>query len=144
MKPIKHVAIIMDGNGRWGLKKKKTRNFGHEAGLKTIDNIISYSIKKKIPNLTLFVFSTENWKRPKYEIVFLFNLLHNFLNKNLKKIVLRGIKIKFIGQHHKFSKKIKNIIKKTEQKTSKNKKINVNLALNYGSKSEIVNAIKSC
>ena len=143
MKPIKHVAIIMDGNGRWGLKKKKTRNFGHEAGLKTIDNIISYSIKKKIPNLTLFVFSTENWKRPKYEIVFLFNLLHSFLNKNLEKIILRGIKIKFIGQHYKFSKKIKNIIKKTEQKTSKNKKINVNLALNYGSKSEIVNSIKS-
>ena len=143
MKSINHVAIIMDGNGRWGLKKKKNRNFGHEAGLKTIDKIINFSIKKKIPHLTLFVFSTENWKRPKYEIIFLFNLLYKFLSSNLEKIHKKGIKIKFIGNHNKFTKKIKNIIKLTELKTKKNKLINVNLALNYGSKSEITRSIKS-
>ena len=143
MKSINHVAIIMDGNGRWGIKKKKTRNFGHEAGLKTIDKIINFSIKKKIPHLTLFVFSTENWKRPKYEIIFLFNLLHKFLNKNLDQIHQRGIKIKFIGTHNKFTNKIKKVIEKTELKTKKNNIINVNLALNYGFKSELIQSINN-
>ena len=84
MNPINHVAIIMDGNGRWGLKHKNSRNSGHRAGLNTIEKIIEETIKHKIKHLTLYAFSTENWKRPKSEINYLFNLLENFLKKKLK------------------------------------------------------------
>ena len=86
MNPVKHVAIIMDGNGRWGVKHKKSRNLGHRAGLNTIEKIINKTIREKIKYLTLYTFSTENWKRPKKEINFLFNLLENFLKKKKKKL----------------------------------------------------------
>ena len=142
MNPIKHVAIIMDGNGRWGLKHKKSRNYGHRAGLKTVEKIIKISLKRKIPYLTLFAFSTENWKRPQKEINFLLNMLENFLETNLNKLVEQKIKIKIIGEKNKFPKRIKRIINYSEYKTKKNKKLHINLALNYGSKSEIVKSIK--
>ena len=143
MNPIKHVAIIMDGNGRWGIKKNKSRNFGHKQGLKTIENIINLSLKKKIQYLTLYTFSKENWKRPKYEIKFLFNMLQNFLESNIEKINKQNIKIKFIGDKKKFSKKLKIIINKSEIKTVNNKVLHINIALNYGSKSEIIKSIKN-
>ena len=141
MNPLKHVAIIMDGNGRWGLKYKKSRNEGHRAGLKTIEKIINESIKNKIKFLTLYAFSTENWKRPKNEISFLFKLLENFLQSKINEFHKQDIKLKIIGKKN-FSKKINNLLIFSEKKTFKNKKLQINLALNYGSKSEIVNSLK--
>ena len=142
MNPINHVAIIMDGNGRWGLKHKNSRNAGHKAGLKTVEKIIAESIKQKIKYLTLYTFSTENWKRPKREIQFLFQLLENFLENKIKILEKNKIKLKIIGEKKAFSRKIKYLLNKTESKTSKNNIMQINLALNYGSKSEIINAVK--
>tara|TARA_B110001450_G_scaffold232214_1_gene234651 strand:+ start:441 stop:1118 length:678 start_codon:yes stop_codon:yes gene_type:complete len=142
MNPVNHVAIIMDGNGRWGLKHKKSRNAGHRAGLKTVEAIIKETLKSKIKYLTLYTFSTENWKRPKKEILFLFNLLEIFLTKKIDELVKNNIKLKIIGEKKLFSKKLKNLLIMSEKKTSKNKKLQINLALNYGSKTEIINAMK--
>ena len=142
MNPVKHVAIIMDGNGRWGINRKKSRKIGHRQGIKNIEKIIKFSLKKKIPYLTLYTFSTENWKRPKYEIAYLFNLLHDFLKKNIDNIHKQNIKLIFTGSKKKFSTGLKNIIKKSVIKTSKNNKLLINVALNYGSKSEIIASIK--
>src|SRR6056300_619710 len=141
MNPLNHVAIIMDGNGRWGLKFRKSRNAGHKEGLKTVENIINHSIKHKIKFLTLFVFSTENWKRPKREINYLFNLLENFLKKKLDNITRKNIRLKIIGVKN-FSKNLNNLLKLSEKKTAKNNLLQLNLALNYGSKSELINAFK--
>ena len=141
MNPIQHVAIIMDGNGRWGLKKKKSRNLGHQQGLQTVEKIIKHSIKKKIKYLTLFAFSTENWKRPKSEVNFLFALLQNFLTKKITELNNNKIRLKIIGEK-KFSKKLNKVLNESEKKTKKNKKLQINLALNYGSKNEMVNAFK--
>jgi len=137
MNSIKHVAIIMDGNGRWGIKHKKSRNLGHKEGLKTVEKIIKSSIKNKIRYLTLYAFSTENWKRPKKEINFLFNLLENFLLNKISELIRQNIKLKIIGKKS-FSKKINILLNKSEKKTFKNNRLQVNLALNYGSKSELV------
>ena len=141
MNPIKHVAIIMDGNGRWGIKHKKSRNLGHKEGLLTVENIVKQTIKKKIKFLTLFTFSTENWKRPKKEISFLFNLLEDFLIKKTTDLNKQGVKLKVIGDKKPFSKKLSKMLLNTETLTCKNNKLHLNLALNYGSKSEIVNTI---
>ena len=142
MNPVNHVAIIMDGNGRWGLKFKNSRNAGHKAGLDTIEIIIKESIKAKIKYLTLYAFSTENWKRPKKEINFLFKLLENFLLKKISLLIKNKIKLKVIGNPILFSKKIRNLIKESETKTKENTNLQINLALNYGSKDEIINTIK--
>jgi undecaprenyl diphosphate synthase len=142
MNPIKHVAIIMDGNGRWGTKYKKSRNAGHRAGLNTVEKIIKETIKAKIKYLTLYTFSTENWKRPKSEIIFLFELLENFLIKKIKDLIKSGIRLKILGDKKLFSKKLKKLLKDSERKTLKNKKLQINLALNYGSKNEIINAVR--
>ena len=142
MNPIKHVAIIMDGNGRWGIKHKKSRNLGHRAGLNTIEEIIEETINQKINHLTLYTFSTENWKRPKKEIEFLFNLLENFLIKKLKILMKNRIKIRVIGNKKKFKKNLQKLLIESENKTNKNDKLQINLALNYGSKEELINAMK--
>ena len=142
MNPINHVAIIMDGNGRWGLKNKNSRNAGHKAGLKTVEKIIAESLRQNVKYLTLYTFSTENWKRPKREIQFLFQLLENFLKNKIKILEKNKIKLKIIGEKKAFSKKIKYLLNKTESKTSKNNIMQINLALNYGSKSELIDAIK--
>ena len=142
MNPLNHVAIIMDGNGRWGLKNKNSRNAGHRAGLNTVEKIIKESIKQKIKYLTLYVFSTENWKRPKNEIKFLFNLLENFLINKIEDLHKQNIKLKIIGDKN-FSSKLKKLLNKSEKKTSKNNKLQINLALNYGSKFELINAFKN-
>ena len=141
MNPLNHVAIIMDGNGRWGLKKYNSRNKGHRAGLDTIEKIIIASINQKIKYLTLFAFSTENWKRPKSEIKYLFKLLENFLESKLKKFHKQKIKLKIIGEK-KFSKKINSLLLKCEKITKNNSSLQLNLALNYGSQNEIINTIK--
>jgi undecaprenyl diphosphate synthase len=143
MNPIKHVAIIMDGNGRWGIKHKNSRNAGHRAGLNSVENIINECLKINIKYLTLYTFSTENWKRPKKEINFLFNLLENFLTNKIDNLIKKNIKLKFIGEINKLPKKLRALIKKSEFKTSKNLSLQVNVALNYGSKNEIVQSIKN-
>jgi len=142
MSVANHVAIIMDGNGRWALQKGKSRNYGHQCGLKVIEKIVDYSIKKKISYLTLFTFSSENWKRPKKEVNFLFKLLENYFKKNLLKVIKNGIKVKIIGNKPRLASNLRKIIKLAENKTRKNKKISVQLALNYGSKQEIINSMK--
>ena len=142
MNHLNHVAIIMDGNGRWGLKYKNSRNAGHKAGLKTVEKIIKQSIKKKIKFLTLYAFSTENWKRPKKEINYLFSLLENFLINRINDLNKQKIKLKIIGSKR-FSPKLNKLLNLSEKKTSKNKRLQINLALNYGSKFELINAFKS-
>ena len=141
MNPLKHVAIIMDGNGRWGLKYKNSRKAGHKAGLNTVEKIIKETIKNKIGYLTLFAFSTENWKRPKKEINYLFNLLENFLSNRISDLHKQNIKLKILGSK-KFSPKLNKLLINSEKKTSKNTKLQINLALNYGSKSELIDAFK--
>ena len=140
MNPLNHVAIIMDGNGRWGIKNKNTRNAGHKAGLKTVELIIKKSIDHKIKFLTLYAFSTENWKRPKKEINYLFSLLENFLKNKLINFDKHNIKLKVIGKKN-FSKNLNSLLKKAEIKTKNNEKIQINLALNYGAKTEIINSV---
>ena len=140
MDPLNHVAIIMDGNGRWGLKHKNSRNAGHKKGLVTIEKIIKETIKNNIKFLTLYTFSTENWKRPEVEIKYLFNLLQTFLEKKIKKLNRNNIKIKFLGKK-KFGKKLNTLLSNAEKLTKNNNLLQVNLALNYGSKSEIINSI---
>ena len=142
MNQLNHVAIIMDGNGRWGLKKKRSRNYGHLKGIKTVEAVIKSSLIKNIPYLTLYTFSTENWKRPDKEINFLFGLIRNSLKKKLKKIIKQGIKVNVIGQRKRLPSDIKVILKTIEKKTHKNKRITLNIALNYGSKEEIINACR--
>ena len=142
MNPIKHVAIIMDGNGRWGIKHKGSRNAGHRAGLYIVETVIDACIKEQIKHLTLYTFSTENWKRPKKEIDFLFNLLENFLTKKIENLITKKIKLKFIGELDKLPITLKRLIKKSEIKTSKNLGIQINVALNYGSKNELINSIQ--
>ncbi len=143
MNPINHVAIIMDGNGRWGLKNKNSRNEGHKAGLIALEKIIRQTVNQKIKYLTLYVFSTENWKRPKEEINFLFNLLESFLKDKIDDLHKKGIKLKVIGKKKNFSKKLNFLLNLTEKKTHKNKKLQINLALNYGSKYELIQSFKS-
>ena len=142
MNPLNHVAIIMDGNGRWGLKHKNSRNAGHKAGLNTVEKIIRETIKNKIKFLTLYAFSTENWKRPKKEINFLFDLLENFLKNRINELHKQNIKLKIIGLKN-FSPKLNKLLNLSEKKTLKNKKLQINLALNYGSKFELINAFKN-
>ena len=143
MNPINHVAIIMDGNGRWGIKHKNSRNAGHRAGLNTVVSIIDECLKLDIKYLTLYTFSTENWKRPKKEINFLFNLLENFLTNKIDNLIKKNIKVKFIGEINKLPIRLRKIIKNSELKTSKNSSLQVNVALNYGSKRELINSIKN-
>ncbi len=139
MNPNNHLAIIMDGNGRWGLKHKNSRNLGHKEGLKTVEMTMKYCIKKRIKFLTLYAFSTENWKRPLKERNYLFNLLEIYLKEKLEKINIEKIRIKILGEKN-FSSKLNNLLDLAEKKTSKNTKLQINLALNYGSKKEILYA----
>ena len=141
MNKINHVAIIMDGNGRWGLKYKNSRNAGHKAGLNTVEKIIKETIKKKIKYLTLYAFSTENWRRPKKEINFLFGLLENFLKNRINELHEQNIKLRIIG-NKKFSPNLNKLLYTSEKKTESNKKLQINLALNYGSKNELISAFK--
>ena len=143
LNPIKHIAIIMDGNGRWGIQNKGSRNLGHKAGLNTIESIIKETLEQKIPYLTLYTFSTENWKRPQKEISYLFNLLENFLSNKIEKFTKNKIRLKVIGDKKKLSKSLKLLLTNSEKKTFGNNKLQINLALNYGSKEELLHAIKN-
>ena len=142
MNPIKHVAIIMDGNGRWGIQNKDSRNLGHREGLNTIEEIIKESIKQNISYLTLFTFSTDNWKRPKKEISFLFNLLENFLLKKIDNLIKNKIKLIFLGNKKKFNKNFQKLLRQSESITINNRGLQINIALNYGSKQEILDSVR--
>jgi len=142
MNPLNHVAIIMDGNGRWGLKNKNSRNLGHKAGLITVEKIIKSSINNNIKFLTLYAFSTENWKRPKKEIDYLFSLLEFFLKKKQNYLIQNNIILNILGKKT-FSHKLNNLLTKAENLTKSNTGLQINLALNYGSKNEIVDSVKS-
>ena len=142
MNKLNHIAFIMDGNGRWGKRKNKSRNFGHLKGVETVKKVVKYSIKLKIPILTFYVFSSENWKRPRSEVSFLFKLIQNYFLKEIKNIEKQGIKIKILGELRELPFNVRSTLKKTIDITKKNKKIIVNLAINYGSKNEIIQAIK--
>ena len=141
MNPLNHVAIIMDGNGRWGIKKKNSRNLGHKAGLDTIEDIIKTSVENKIKFLTLYVFSIDNWKRPKKEIDYLFNLLLKFLSEKINEFNKQNFKLKVLGRKV-FTKKLNNLLKYSENLTKNNTKLQINIALNYSSKQEIIYSIK--
>ena len=138
----KHVAIIMDGNGRWGIKKKNSRNYGHKKGILAVEKIIEAAVKKKIKYLTLFVFSTENWKRPANEIKYLFKLLQNYIDREIDQLNKKNIKIKVIGNINPFPINLKSKIIKLQKYTQTNNKIQINIALNYGARDEIINAVK--
>ena len=142
MNKLNHIAFIMDGNGRWGKKRNRGRNFGHIKGVSVVKKIVSHSIKLKVPIVTFYVFSSENWKRPKNEIAFLFKLIKTYFSKEIQNVVSQGIKINILGEVSKLSPDLRRILKKSELLTKKNKKILVNLAINYGSKYEILNAAK--
>ena len=142
MKSPKHIAIIMDGNGRWGLKKKNSRNYGHKKGLEVVEKVINAAIEKKIEYLTLFVFSTENWKRPLREINYLFKLLSNYIDQEIDNLIKKKIKIKILGNIYPFPNYLKSKIIKVQKLTKSNNTIQINMALNYGSRQEIINAIK--
>ena len=141
MNPLNHVAIIMDGNGRWGLQKKNNRNYGHQRGIHTLEKIIKFSLKSNIKFLTLYAFSTENWKRPINEINFLINLLELYLKKNLGTFIKNDIKLQILGKKN-FSPKINKLLINSEKITSKNKSLHLSVALNYGSKTEIIYAFR--
>ncbi len=142
MNKLNHVAFIMDGNGRWGKKKRKSRNYGHLKGVETVKKIVKFSLKYKIPIITFYVFSSENWKRPKREVNFLLQLINNYFLKEINNIIKQEIKLNIFGELNKLSPKIKRVLKKSIDLTKNNKKIIVNLAINYGSKNEILNALK--
>ena len=142
MNPLNHIAFIMDGNGRWGQKIKRSRNYGHLKGLETVKKVVNASIKLKIPIISFYVFSTENWNRPKTEISFLFKLINNYFSKEIGNVTKMGIKLKVLGEINKLPTTVQKTLKKSEQLTNKNRKILVNLAINYGSKIEILNAFK--
>ena len=142
MNKLNHIAFIMDGNGRWGEKKNKGRNFGHLKGLETVKKVVKNSIKLKIPIITFFVFSSENWKRPKKEIDFLFKLINKYFSSEINDVMQQGIKVNILGELNKLPKNVRDTLKKSIRLTKKNKKIIVNLAINYGSKNEIINTLK--
>ena len=142
MNDLNHIAFIMDGNGRWGLKKKKSRNYGHLEGIKTVQKIVEASIKYNLPIVSFYVFSTENWKRPKTEIRYLFKLIDIYFNKEINNIIKNNIKVIVSGKTKKLPTKIQNTLKIVANKTKKNNKLTINLAINYGAKSEIIDAVK--
>ena len=142
MNKLNHIAFIMDGNGRWGKNKNKGRNYGHLKGVETVKKIVGSSIKLKIPFITFFVFSSENWKRPKTEIKFLFKLIKNYFHKEIDNVTKQGIKINILGEISELPSDLKKTLIKCENLTKKNKNINVNLAINYGAKNEILMAVK--
>ena len=142
MNKINHIAFIMDGNGRWGKKKNRGRNYGHLKGLETVKEVVKNSIQLNIPIITFFVFSTENWKRPKKEINFLFDLVNKYFSLEIKNVIKEGIKLNVLGELRKLPKSLKHTLKRSTLLTRNNKKITVNLAINYGSRNEIINTLK--
>ena len=142
MNKLNHIAFIMDGNGRWGKKKGKNRNFGHLKGVEVVKKIVKASIKLKIPILSFYVFSSENWKRPKKEINFLFKLISVYFSKEIDSLIKQNIKINILGDLKPLPLNVKKILNRVTKLTKNNNTIKVNLALNYGARDEIIIAFK--
>ena len=143
MNALNHLAIIMDGNGRWAKNRTLIRTDGHKKGADTVENIAIYCAKNGIKNLTLYAFSTENWKRPKSEIDFLLNLLLKFIKLKENLFLENSIRFHTIGDLSPFSAELKNAIANLKDKTKDNSRLNLILAINYGSQNEIVRAVNS-
>ncbi|HDK25793.1 MAG TPA: isoprenyl transferase [Candidatus Atribacteria bacterium] len=139
----KHLAIIMDGNGRWAEKKGLPRSAGHREGAKTVRRVITSCLNFNIPILTLFAFSTENWKRPKNEINYLIKLFERVLNKEKENFIKNNIKINFIGRLNELPNSLNETMNELSKSTRKNNKLILNIAINYGGRAEIVDAFKS-
>jgi len=142
MNSLNHIAFIMDGNGRWGIKKKRSRNYGHFEGVKTVQKMVEASVLFKVPVVSFYVFSSENWKRPKTEINYLFNLIKLYFKKEINNISKNKIRINILGRINNLPQETKKILTSAVKKTKKNKKLIVNLAINYGSKNEIIDSAK--
>ena len=142
MNNLNHIAFIMDGNGRWGIKKKRSRNYGHLEGVKTVQKMVEASVLFKVPVVSFYVFSSENWKRPKTEINYLFNLIKIYFKKEINNISKNKIRINILGRLNNLPQEIKKTLTSAVKKTKKNKKLIVNLAINYGSKNEIIDSAK--
>jgi len=142
MNAINHVAFIMDGNGRWGKKKNNNRNSGHLKGVETLKKVVKSAIKLKIPIITFYVFSSENWKRPRKEVNFLLKLIKNYFLKEIDEVKNQGIKLNIFGEIKNLNSDLKKVLQKSEKLTQRNKNIIVNLAINYGSRNEILNSLK--
>ncbi len=139
----KHIAIIMDGNGRWAEQQKKPRTFGHKAGVSTLRETIKHCLEFKIKHLSVYAFSTENWKRPEKEVTFLLKLLATMINKELPHLIEQNIKVKIIGETHKLNDSLKKNIKKIEEQTQHCSTFQLNIMINYGSRQEIINGVNT-
>lgn len=138
----RHIAIIMDGNGRWARQRNLPRTMGHKKGMERVIEIVESSIKVGLESLTLFAFSTENWKRPEKEVSALMNLLVVFIDNELKRLIRNGVKLNIMGDLSKIPKKPQESVIKAVEKTKNNNKMTLNIALNYGGQNEIVYAVK--
>ncbi len=138
----RHIAIIMDGNGRWANKRLLPRTMGHREGMKAIKRVVKACIEIKVPALTLYAFSTENWRRPTSEVSYLMDLLIEFLNRELQELHENHIKINVLGDYHSLPPKCVNEIERAQKLTQNNKAMAFNLAINYGSRTEIVRGVK--
>lgn len=136
-----HIAIIMDGNGRWATKRGKTRLFGHKAGVESLKRTIFACLDFKIKVLSIFAFSTENWKRPKEEVDGIFNLIEEFTEDSFKPFMDNGVKIRTMGDLSKLPDKLKNLLLDLTEKTKHNENLILNIGINYGGRAEIVRAV---
>ena len=140
-KKLSHISIIMDGNGRWANNKGMPRAYGHRAGIKSINKIVSACSVRQIQELTLFAFSSENWERPNYEVKFLLSLFEESINLYIADLHKNNVQINFIGDLSQFSQKLLKNIKKAEALTKNNNNLKLNFAINYGGKWDIINSI---
>jgi undecaprenyl diphosphate synthase len=138
----KHIAIIMDGNGRWAKNKGLSRDYGHKEGKESAKEMVRSCAKLGVKNLTLFAFSSENWKRPKLEVDLLMGLLHNSLRTELKELKKNNIKLETIGDLSKIPLLVRKFLKKVCEETKDNDLMTLTLALSYGSRDEIINSVK--
>lgn len=143
MKQPKHIAVIMDGNGRWATARGLKRSEGHRAGTETVDKLLEHLIKIKIPYVSLYAFSTENWRRPRAEIGALFSLLDEFIKTRLTKMIANGVRIVTSGDISRLPKKTRELLADAIKKTARNKKLTANFCLNYGARDEIHRAAVS-
>ncbi len=140
--PVTHVAVIMDGNGRWAQKRGLPRTGGHKVGAEVLRKIIEWATQTEIEHLTCYAFSTENWKRPKIEVTFLMTLFSSYLEKEVENLKKNGVRLKIIGDKTGLSKKLQKLIVKAESETANGQNLQLNLAVNYGSQQDITEAIR--
>jgi undecaprenyl diphosphate synthase len=137
-----HVAVIMDGNGRWATARGKLRTEGHVEGVKALRRLVDVAIRYGVKHLTVFSFSTENWRRPRDEVNFIFGLLHRFVASDLATLIQNNVRVRIIGSRRELDDGLKRLIDDTERKTAHNTGLELIVAFNYGGKAEIVDAAR--